>query len=115
MSLQDGGLQVSLTSCWVIQLKVTEPLFWAMLCAGKALGALSASALQGLTAQYLLTAGMGTLVTRGEQAGPMLCPRQDGSVVISAGGGGWGERLEKALPENTDRELDLEGYIKFLG
>lgn len=80
MSLQDGGLQVSLTPCWVIQLGVTKPLFWAMPCAGKALGALSASALQGLTAQYLLTAGMGAIVTQGDQAGPMLCPRQDGSA-----------------------------------
>lgn len=88
MSLQDGGLQVSLTPCWVIQLGVTKPLFWAMLCAGKALGALSASALQGLTAQYLLTAGMGAVVTQGDHAGPMLCSRQDGSakgVVISVG------------------------------
>lgn len=51
MSLQDEGLQVILIYPCVIQLGVIEHLFWAMLCAGKALGALSASALQEFTAQ----------------------------------------------------------------
>lgn len=52
MQLQDRGLQVNLTYCCTVQQGFLEHLFCAMLCAGKALGAQSAPAIQELPAQH---------------------------------------------------------------